>query len=66
MSDPTLIERLRGSRPSISPSAKTLYEKAADEIERLRTAMQRTIDENRGFADGDNCTLIHIKRALED
>ena len=31
---------------------------------RLRNAMQRTIDDNLDLADGDVCTLIHLKRAL--
>lgn len=31
---------------------------------RLKNAMQRTINENLHLADGDVCTLIHLKRAL--
>lgn len=31
---------------------------------RLKNAMQRTINENRHLADGEVCTLIHLKRAL--
>ncbi len=36
-----------------------------DEYERLRDAAQRTIDENLHLADGDVCTLIRLKRALQ-
>lgn len=39
--------------------------RAANEIERLRTAIQQTLDENGHLADGDICTLILLKRALE-
>ena len=35
-----------------------------NEKERLERAIQRTLDENGHLADGDNCTLIHLKRAL--
>lgn len=35
------------------------------EIERLRHAIQKTLDENGHLADGENCTLIRLKRALE-
>lgn len=33
--------------------------------ERLRAAIQQTLDENGHLADGDNCTLIMLKRALK-
>lgn len=36
------------------------------EIDRLRAAIQQTLDENGHLADGDNCTLIVLKRALPD
>lgn len=43
----------------------------ADEITRLREqlaiavgAINETIEENLGLADGDNCTLIKLKKAL--
>lgn len=35
-----------------------------EENYRLKSAMQRTINENLHLADGDVCTLIHLKRAL--
>ncbi len=31
----------------------------------LRLAIQKTLDENGHLADGDNCTLIRLKLALE-
>jgi len=34
------------------------------EIYRLKNAMQQTIDENLNLADGEDCTLRHLKRAL--
>jgi len=38
----------------------------AMEVERdkFRAAIQKTIDENGHLADGDNCTLIELKRAI--
>jgi len=35
------------------------------EIDRLRAAIQQTLDENGHLADGDICTLIMLKRVLE-
>jgi hypothetical protein len=42
------------------------YERAAllGEIDRLRAAIQRTLDENGHLADGANCTLLKLKQAL--
>jgi len=34
------------------------------EVKRLKDAIQLTIDENMDLADGDICTLIHLKRAI--
>lgn len=36
-----------------------------DEYERLRDAAQQTLDENMHLADGDVCTLLCLKRALQ-
>ncbi len=36
-----------------------------DEIQRYESAIQKTIDENGHLADGDNCTLIHLVRAMK-
>lgn len=35
-------------------------------VERMRDAIQQTLDENGHLADGDTCTLILLKRALSD
>jgi hypothetical protein len=37
---------------------------AADEIRRLRAVIKKTLDENGHLADGDNCTLIDLKKAI--
>ena len=34
------------------------------EIDRLRTAIQTTLDENGHLADGEDCALIELKRAI--
>jgi hypothetical protein len=31
----------------------------------LREAIVKTIEENKHLADGENCTLIHLTRALK-
>ena len=41
-----------------------LLNKAATEICRLRQAITQTLDENAHLADGENCTLIVLKRAM--
>jgi len=35
-------------------------------VERLENAIRKTLDENRHLADGDNCTLIDLKKALPE
>lgn len=40
-------------------------EAVENENRRLRAAIQQTLDENGHLADGDNCTLIVLKRALK-
>lgn len=44
------------------------YERAIllAEIDRLRSAIRETLDKNGHLADGDNCTLLTLKRALPD
>ena len=37
---------------------------AAIEIRKLRAAIHLTLNENSYLADGDDCTLIELKRAL--
>lgn len=41
-------------------------ESQAAEIERLRAAIVQTLNENGHLADGENCTLIALKRAMPD
>lgn len=38
--------------------------KMAERIKRLEEAIRKTLDENRGLADGDDCTLHILKKAL--
>ena len=38
---------------------------AVDEINLLKTAIRETLADNGHLADGDNCTLIKLKRTLE-
>ena len=37
---------------------------AKQTIERMRAAIEITLKENGHLADGDNCTLIYLKRAI--
>ena len=39
-------------------------EEAKERIKHLESAIRKTIDNNRHLADGDNCTLIDLKKAL--
>ena len=39
-------------------------EEAKSRIAHLESAIRKTIDDNRHLADGDNCTLIDLKKAL--
>lgn len=50
--------------PPDSVAALVLKFDADLEIDRLKAAMQKTIDDNLNLADGDDCTLIELKRAL--
>jgi hypothetical protein len=44
-------------------TGKLLLE-ATEEIGRLHAAIVMTLEENKHLADGDNCTLIRLKRAV--
>ena len=46
------------------PWPHRLLHEAADEIERLQTAISETLTENAHLADGEVCTLIKLKRAM--
>lgn len=54
------IEKLRGEVKVLRGSHDWL----SREKERLESAIRRTLDENGHLADGDNCTLIHLVRAM--
>ena len=41
-------------------------EEASARIAHLETAIRSTLEVNRHLADGDNCTLIELKKALPD
>ena len=68
----TLTEELEQDlRSKINPQYACIqgtesYERKAmlDEIDRLRAAIWQTLDENPHLADGDDCTLIELKRAV--
>lgn len=38
---------------------------AQEELAKLREAIERTLNENGHLADGDDCTLIHLVRAID-
>ena len=39
---------------------------ANDRINGLENAIRKTLDKNRHLADGDDCTLIDLKKALPE
>ena len=39
-------------------------EESKERIKHLESAIRKTLDDNRHLADGDNCTLIDLKKAL--
>lgn len=43
----------------------TLCWGAAEEISRLRAAINKTLKDNAHLADGENCSLIDLKNAVE-
>lgn len=45
-------------------SDTALMREAADRIEALEDAIKETIEENLDLADGENCTLIKLKRSI--
>jgi len=40
--------------------------KLEDRVKQLEAAIRSTLEANRHLADGDNCTLIELKKALPD
>lgn len=61
----TLRERASRKWTDEANRSASLFGQAADEIERLRAAIQQTLDENGHLADGEVCPLIVLKRALD-
>ena len=37
-----------------------------DHIQRIENAIRKTLEKNRHLADGDDCTLIDLKKALPE
>lgn len=59
-----IVDRLKCFAIPSEPLRFRLWE-AIDEIERLRAAIRKTLDENGHLADGDNCTLAELKKVIE-
>lgn len=60
-----ILERLANS--SANESSHELQCRcfdAAEEISRLRFVIRKTLEDNLYLADGDNCTLLALKRAI--
>ena len=69
MSAQTLVERLRALHDKhqyVTTGNSTNYGEAADRIEALEAAITKTLNENGHLADGENCTLIELKRVMGD
>lgn len=64
-----LIRRLHSHIAMLAPHQKErrtgmLLIEATEEIGRLHAAIVQTLDENKHLADGENCTLVRLKRAV--
>jgi ElaB/YqjD/DUF883 family membrane-anchored ribosome-binding protein len=59
------IERLSRDVNTLNSLIRDKGHSQEEEIARLRSAIQQTLEENGHLADGDNCTLILLKRAVE-
>lgn len=51
------------SREFVTSVSAKLFAKHC--VSKLEDAIRKTIDDNLDLADGDNCTLIELKRVLE-
>jgi hypothetical protein len=61
-----MMKKERDSLARASPCERICQQVAYNaEIKRLRKAMQQTIEENPHLADGDDCTLIKLKIAIQ-
>jgi hypothetical protein len=63
-----LLTRLYNHRAMMDPHQKkrhtgNLLLECIAELERLNDAIRLTLEENSHLADGDNCTLLRLKRA---
>lgn len=43
----------------------TVVGQAADRLESMDKAIRETLEDNRHLADGEDCTLIRLKRAID-
>lgn len=57
------IEEMR--RLDALKTYKELQE-AKERIKHLENSVRKTLDDNRHLADGENCTLIELKKALPE
>jgi predicted nucleic acid-binding Zn-ribbon protein len=57
------IEEMR--RLDALKTYKELQE-AKERIKHLENSIRKTLDDNRHLADGENCTLIELKKALPE
>ena len=56
----------QGGQMTTSTEVRCKHCKATDaEIKLLRSAIEETLSEHSHLADGENCTLIRLKRALQ-
>ncbi len=55
---PSLVKEIREGRAALV--------EARAERDQLRAAINQTLSENGHLADGDNCTLIHLKRSIAE
>jgi 1-aminocyclopropane-1-carboxylate deaminase/D-cysteine desulfhydrase-like pyridoxal-dependent ACC family enzyme len=58
------IDRLNREMLVLSVDAEKELDKANARIAELEKAIKLTLDENKHLSDGDNCTLVWIKKAL--
>ena len=60
------IEDLDDLAPSIIAEWLDIDNKSLKlEIERLKTAIRNTLNENLDLCDGDQCTLLELKRSID-
>jgi len=60
-----MAEMPEGCTPADARVLREANHGLAAENDRLRAAIQQTLDENGHLADGEVCTLILLKRAIE-